>query len=79
MTTATARKPYQNYLSAYRLKDGRLFLAKCSPVFYGHVTPGYMLDEQGWAGGETTIGNDEMDAELGQYGSGPTTRASRSA
>jgi hypothetical protein len=68
MTTTTQRKPYQDYRTAYALKDGRVFVAKCSPVFYGHITPGWILDEEGRDGAEVTVSNDGIDRELGRYG-----------
>lgn len=68
MTETATFKPYQDCKTAYALKDGRVFVAKCSPAFYGHVTPGWILDDDGHGGAEITIRNDEIECELWQYG-----------
>ena len=71
MTTLT-RKPCQQYRSGYRLKDGRIFLARCSPRFYGTVTPGFCIDANGEShSGVVEIDNTEMvdpNTAEGQWG-----------
>jgi hypothetical protein len=76
MTTAT-RKPCQQYRPGFLLKDGRVFLARCWPIFYGTVTPGFAIDEDGkpefgeFGACDYDISNDEMvdpKTSAGQWG-----------